>query len=108
MSHFLLAFFFSLQGEFFEGEVVSLYSSSASNVTRSDFASGTLTFDGISSEEADAPELARCIVNFSSDEIERIKGMKSEDFMTVLGHPVEQPEVGHRSNISFIRCKTPT
>lgn len=49
----------------------------------------------------DEAELARCLVNFSSDELDQIKGLKSEMFKSVLGYECDA-EVGHRDNIIFI------
>eukprot|EP01071_Lankesteria_metandrocarpae_P007997 Lankesteria_metandrocarpae@DN4841_c0_g1_i2.p1 len=60
-----------------------------------------LNFDGISEEESVKPELARCLTNYSSQEIEMIRGLRSELFADVLGYD-GQAEVADRSNICFV------
>ena len=48
-------------------------------------------------------EVARGIVNFSSDELARICGAKSSQFAELLGHPVEQAEAVHKDYMVLIR-----
>ncbi|PHJ20612.1 glutamate 5-kinase domain-containing protein [Cystoisospora suis] len=45
-------------------------------------------------------EIARCITNFSSEELKVIKGKKSSEFRSLLGYPVDE-EVAHRQHIVF-------
>lgn len=53
----------------------------------------------------DAPEnegeLARCLVTFSSKELDQIKGLRSNKFREVLGYECD-PEVAHREDIIFV------
>lgn len=49
----------------------------------------------------DEGELARCLVNFSSVELHKIKGLRSNKFTEVLGFECD-PEVAHRQNIIFV------
>jgi glutamate 5-kinase len=47
---------------------------------------------------ADGIEIARGIVSYSSDEIERIKGAQTRDISHILGHK-DYDEVVHRNNL---------
>ncbi len=54
--------------------------------------------DTVSVEDRNGQELARGLVNFSSDELERIRGHKSQDFATLLGYDACET-VLHRDNL---------
>merc|ERR1712113_434731 len=43
-------------------------------------------------------EIARAIVNFTAEELQKIKGRQSADFEELLGYPCN-PEACHRDNI---------
>jgi glutamate 5-kinase len=49
--------------------------------------------------DADGREIARGLTNFSSDEIERIKGLRSDKIAQVLGSESYFEEVVHRDNM---------
>jgi glutamate 5-kinase len=65
--------------------------------TRRTFRAG----DVVSLEDADGQEFARGLVNYSRDEVEKIKGLKSHEIAAALGHkPYE--EVIHRDNLVIL------
>jgi len=131
-----------VEGEFYEGEAVSIYLADTEMVRRekesvcklrrfedqsqstpelrkkdnadspklNSVASGNaineqpaqaLNFDGISEGEAERPEIARCLTNYTSEEIAQVKGLRSDQFEDVLGYVGEQ-EIADRSNIAFV------
>jgi glutamate 5-kinase len=47
-------------------------------------------------------EFARGLTNYSRDEVEKIKGLKSHEITTVLGHK-PYDEVVHRDNLAIVR-----
>lgn len=51
--------------------------------------------------DANGREIARGLVNYSADEIERIKGQASEKIEGLLGY-VDEPELIHRDNLVLI------
>jgi glutamate 5-kinase len=52
--------------------------------------------------DADGAEIARGLTNFSSEEIERIKGLHSDKIAQVLGSETYFDEVVHRDNMVVI------
>ena len=48
-------------------------------------------------------EIARGMVNFSSHDIEQIKGINSHDITTRLGYENAHTEVIHRDNLVVLR-----
>eukprot|EP01069_Polyplicarium_translucidae_P004958 Polyplicarium_translucidae@DN2694_c0_g1_i2.p2 len=72
-----------VEGDFLEGEAVSIFM--ASEIEQAD----------------EAYELARCLVNFNSRDLARVKGLRSERFKSVLNSECH-PEVAIRSNIIFV------
>eukprot|EP00923_Selenidium_pygospionis_P018050 GHVN01031624.1.p1 GENE.GHVN01031624.1~~GHVN01031624.1.p1 ORF type:complete len:792 (+),score=128.76 GHVN01031624.1:58-2376(+) len=64
-------------------------------------ATGTISVADVVGVNTCPNELARCIVNFPSIELEKIKGLRSAEFRSVLGYDCD-PEVAHRSNIIFV------
>eukprot|EP01054_Gregarina_sp_Poly1_P003131 Gregarina_sp_Poly_1__3130@NODE_1884_length_3137_cov_401_233550_g1207_i1_p1_GENE_NODE_1884_length_3137_cov_401_233550_g1207_i1NODE_1884_length_3137_cov_401_233550_g1207_i1_p1_ORF_typecomplete_len590_score81_19AA_kinase/PF00696_28/6e38PUA/PF01472_20/1_1e15_NODE_1884_length_3137_cov_401_233550_g1207_i13342103 len=80
-----------VKDEFYPGEAVTLYGAQTTNSQRSDD----------SSTDKEEIELARCLVNFSSQELQRIKGKRTCEFQHILGYYCAH-EVAHRSNIIFV------
>jgi glutamate 5-kinase len=66
--------------------------------TRRTFRAG----DVISLVDAADQEFARGLVNYGRDEVEKIKGLKSHEIATVLGHK-PYDEVVHRDNLAILR-----
>ncbi len=52
----------------------------------------------VSCLSADGREIARGLVNYSSDETDRIKGRSSRDLESILGY-IDEPELIHRDNL---------
>jgi glutamate 5-kinase len=53
----------------------------------------------VSLRDASGSEFARGLINYTSDEVQRIKGLKTDAIAATLGHcPYE--EVIHRDNIA--------
>jgi glutamate 5-kinase len=71
-------------------------SSSTSNNNNNNTSNSYETVDGISSE------IGRALVNYSSGEISRIKGLQSTEIHTVLGY-ADSSYVALRENISFFK-----
>eukprot|EP01057_Protomagalhaensia_wolfi_P006229 Protomagalhaensia_wolfi_Nauph_80__6228@NODE_938_length_1866_cov_68_090859_g708_i0_p1_GENE_NODE_938_length_1866_cov_68_090859_g708_i0NODE_938_length_1866_cov_68_090859_g708_i0_p1_ORF_typecomplete_len589_score88_31AA_kinase/PF00696_28/4_7e35PUA/PF01472_20/2_2e14_NODE_938_length_1866_cov_68_090859_g708_i02141767 len=78
----------TVKDEFYPGEAVALYA--APDKTKIDI-----------HDDSSEIELARCLINFSSDELERIKGKKPYEFQHILGYYCAH-EVAHKSNIIFV------
>ncbi|KAK9786300.1 hypothetical protein WJX73_008025 [Symbiochloris irregularis] len=57
--------------------------------------------DAVSLCTADGTEFARGLCNYAHDEVERIKGKNSKDFLEELGY-LGPPEIIHRDNISSL------
>jgi glutamate 5-kinase len=57
--------------------------------------------DSVRIADAQHRDIARGLVNYSSDEIERIKGCKSKDIETILGRK-DFDEVVHRNNMAVL------
>lgn len=62
-----------------------------------EFASG----DVISISDKDGRELARGLSNYSSDEVNKLKGLKSADFRNVLGYKAKD-EIVHKDNLVIL------
>ncbi|CEM15971.1 unnamed protein product [Vitrella brassicaformis CCMP3155] len=64
-----------------------------------------ISMESVALRRYDAPELegdlARCLTNFSSEELDKIKGLKSEHHAEVLGYSCG-PEVAFRDDIIFM------
>jgi glutamate 5-kinase len=59
------------------------------------------TGDAVSCLDQDGKELAKGLVNFSSDILARIKGLKTTEIQQQLG-PQEYEEVIHRDNLVIL------
>ena len=66
--------------------------------TRRNFRAG----DVVSLMDLEDREFARGLTNYSRDEVEKIKGLKSHEITTVLGHK-PYDEVVHRDNLAIVR-----
>jgi glutamate 5-kinase len=66
--------------------------------TRRNFRAG----DVVSLMDLEDREFARGLTNYSRDEVEKIKGLKSHEITTVLGHK-PYDEVVHRDNLVIVR-----
>ena len=62
-----------------------------------EFASG----DVISISDKDGHELARGLSNYSSDEVKKLKGLRSADFKRVLGYKAKD-EIVHKNNLVIL------
>ena len=62
-----------------------------------EFASG----DVISISDKDGHELARGISNYSSEEVKKLKGLRSADFRSVLGYKAKD-EIVHKDNLVIL------
>eukprot|EP01055_Gregarina_sp_Pseudo9_P003398 Gregarina_sp_Pseudo_9__3397@NODE_356_length_3069_cov_67_338614_g335_i0_p1_GENE_NODE_356_length_3069_cov_67_338614_g335_i0NODE_356_length_3069_cov_67_338614_g335_i0_p1_ORF_typecomplete_len587_score55_96AA_kinase/PF00696_28/1_9e35PUA/PF01472_20/1_6e16_NODE_356_length_3069_cov_67_338614_g335_i011942954 len=82
----------AVKDEFYPGEAVALYGAQKEPNKK---------FNDESSNDKEEIELARCLVNFSSEELQRIKGKRTCEFQHILGYYCAH-EVAHRSNIIFV------
>lgn len=82
----------AVKDEFFPGEAVALFAAAKKD--------GKDTSEEGSADKEEI-ELARCLVNFSSDELQKIKGKRTCEFQHILGYYCAH-EVAHRSNIIFV------
>jgi glutamate 5-kinase len=57
--------------------------------------------DVISISDKDGRELARGLSNYSSDEVKKLKGLKSADFRSVLGYKAKD-EIVHKDNLVIL------
>eukprot|EP01053_Blabericola_migrator_P004954 Blabericola_migrator_1__4953@NODE_257_length_10777_cov_171_650047_g215_i0_p1_GENE_NODE_257_length_10777_cov_171_650047_g215_i0NODE_257_length_10777_cov_171_650047_g215_i0_p1_ORF_typecomplete_len602_score73_54AA_kinase/PF00696_28/5_7e36PUA/PF01472_20/2_3e14_NODE_257_length_10777_cov_171_650047_g215_i035645369 len=80
----------SVKDEFYPGEAVALHPAPPKGDKKAR-----------SEDDREEIELARCLVNFSSEELEKIKGKRTCEFQYILGYYCAH-EVAHRSNIIFV------
>lgn len=85
------------------GAMIALVSNNKSLLASGILASsGEFAFgDVISISDKDGRELARGLSNYSSDEVEKLKGLRSADFKSVLGYKAKD-EIVHKDNLVIL------